>query len=125
MKDELLKQEGYDVMAAAFEVHNELGVGLLEEIYQESFEIELTKREIPFRAQSALTTFYKGKELKKKYVPDLVIFGSIIVELKAVSALADENRAQLINYLRISKSKVGYLINFAPMTRVEWQRVIL
>src|SRR5580693_819716 len=101
MKNEIYKDEGYKLIGAAFEVYNEQGYGLSEEIYQESFEIELEKRGIPFRSKQELKCFYKGRELVKKYVPDLLVFNALVVELKSVSELFPEHEAQLINYLRI------------------------
>jgi len=121
----LFAQEGYDLMAAAFAVHDENGGGLLEEIYQESFEIELSLRGIPFKAKQELAVFYKGRELKKRYIPDLYVFDGVIAELKAVSALLPEHEAQLINYMRLAKKPVGYLINFGPLKGVEWKRYVI
>ena len=123
--DQLFSQEGYDLMAAAFAVHNENGNGLLEEIYQESMELELGLRGIPYTAKQELKVFYKGRELKKRYIPDLFVYEGIIVELKAVSALTPEHEAQLINYLRLTKKPVGYLINFGPIKGVEWKRFVI
>lgn len=87
-------EEGYAFMGACFEVHREQGGGLLEEIYQESLELELGVRKIPFVSKQELATFYKGVELKKRYIPDLVVFQEIIAELKSVSALTSEHEAQ-------------------------------
>ena len=87
--DHPLKKEGYDLMAAAFEVYNELGHGLSEDIYQEAIERELTARDIVFAPQERLTVFYKGKPLNKKLFPDLVVFEEIIVELKVVKQLLE------------------------------------
>jgi GxxExxY protein len=125
MKTEIYKDEGYNLMGAAFEVYNEQGYGLAEEIYQESFEIELESCKIPFRSKLELKCFYKGRELKKHYVPDLFTFESLVVELKSVSQLLSEHEAQLINYLRITKQPVGYLINFGHKDTLEWKRFIL
>jgi len=118
-------QEGYDLMGAAFEVHQEQGGGLSEEIYQQSFEIELSLRQIPFVAKEKLQVFYKGRLLTTNYVPDLLVQIEIVVELKAVSAIAPEHEAQLLNYMRISKKPVGYLINFGPTGKLEWKRFVL
>ena len=112
-------------MGAAFEVYNERGYGLAEEIYQECLEIELALRKIPFIPQQELKCFYKGHELKKRYVPDLFVFGCLMVELKAVAQLAPEHEAQLLNYMRITKQPVGYLINFGHKDSLEWKRFIL
>ena len=112
-------------MAAAFEVHREQGGGLSEEIYQESFEIELADRKTPFESKSGLTVVYKGRKLKKRYVPDLIAYGQIVFELKSVTRLTPEHEAQLINYMRISRKPVGYLVNFGPIDKVEWKRFLL
>lgn len=112
-------------MGAAFEVYNEQGYGLAEEIYQDSLEFELESRRIPFRSKQELKCFYKGHELNKWYIPDLFVFECLIVELKSVSQLLPEPEAQLINYLRITKQPVGYLINFGHKDTLEWKRFIL
>ena len=112
-------------MGAAFEVYNEQGFGLAEEIYQESLEIELESRAISFRTKQELKCYYKARELKKRYVPDLLVFERLITELKSVSQLAPEHEAQLINYLRITKQPVGYLINFGHKDTLEWKRFTL
>ncbi len=121
----MLKQEGYDLMGAAFEVYNVLGYGMAEEIYQQSLEIELGLRTIPFQTKAELTVTYKDQLLRTAYRPDLLVFGEIVVELKAVAALARDHEAQLFNYMRISKKKVGYLINFGASTELEWKRFVL
>ena len=125
MKNEIYKDEGYKLMGAAFEVYNEQGYGLAEEIYQESLKMELELRGIPFRPKQELACHYKGRELKKRYVPDLFAFNGLVVELKSVSQLAPEHEAQLINYMRIAKQPVGYLINFGHKDTLEWKRFIL
>ena len=125
MKTEIYKDEGYKLMGAAFEVYNEQGYGMSEEIYQESLEIELEMRGIPFRARQELKCFYKGRELKKRYVPDLLAFDGLVVELKAVSQILPEHEAQVFNYMRITKQPIGYLLNFGHKDTLEWKRFIL
>jgi GxxExxY protein len=125
MQDQPFSEEGYALMGAAFDVHNTLGGGLLEEIYQQSLEIELSLRGIPFRRKHEVQVYYKDRELDKKYVPDLFVFDKIVVELKAVSALSPDHEAQLSNYMRISRSPIGYLINFGPIGKLEYKRFIL
>jgi GxxExxY protein len=112
-------------MGAAFEVHNQQGFGLAEEIYQESLEIESQLRGIPFRPKQELKCFYKGRELKKRYLPDLIAFDGVVTESKSVSQLAPDHEAQLINYLRITRQPVGYLINFGHKDTLEWKRFTL
>ena len=121
----MLKQEGYDLIGVALEVYNELGGGMLEEIYQQALELELTEQEIPFDPKRELDVFYKNDKLSKIYIPDLIVYDKIIVEIKAVSKLLPEHEAQLMNYLRITKLKVGYLINFGNTKKLEWKRYIL
>lgn len=123
--NEPFAQDGYDLMAAAFEVHNEQGGGLLEEIYQESMQVELDLRNIRFSARPGLQVFYKGRMLNKRYEPDLLVNDNIVVELKAVRQILSEHEAQLLNYMRITRKPVGYLINFAPIAKVEWKRFVL
>jgi GxxExxY protein len=125
MNAEIYKDEGYRLMAAAFEVYNDKGYGLAEDIYQECLEIELGLRNIQFNAKEELKCLYKGRELKKRYIPDLFVFGGIVVELKAVTDLAPEHEAQLINYMRLCKQPVGYLINFGHKGTLEWKRFTL
>jgi len=121
----MLKQEGYDFMSAAFEVYNELGYGMAEEIYQQSIEIELTICGYPFLSQAEIEVYYKKHVLKAKYRPDLVVFGEIVVELKATKEICSDHEAQLFNYMRISKKRVGYLINFGQPNGLQWKRFIL
>jgi GxxExxY protein len=122
---ELYQQQGYDFMAAAFEVHNEIGHGFLEEVYHESLEFELAQRGIPFVSKPMLTLSYKGQLLKKQYEADLIVIGEIVVELKAIKNLLPEHEAQLINYLRATRKRVGYLVNFGSFPKLEWKRFVL
>jgi len=121
----MFRQEGYDFMAAAFEVYNEIGYGMAEEVYQQSLEIELSLRKIPFLTKQELQVFYKGHRLATCYKPDLVVFGGVVVELKAVTELLAEHEAQLFNYMRVSRMAVGYLVNFGRKDALQWKRFIL
>jgi GxxExxY protein len=123
--DKPFAKEGYQLMGAAFEVHNVLGGGLAEEIYQQSLEIELQLQKIPFVSKQELRVFYKNNELHKRYIPDLVVHPGIVVELKALSKLLAEHEGQVLNYMRISRSPIGYLINFGPMGKLDYKRFIL
>jgi GxxExxY protein len=112
-------------MGAAFEVYNVLGYGMAEEIYQQSVEIELGLRNIPYQSKADIEVAYKGQILTTVYRPDLLVFVEIVVELKAVKALATDHEAQLFNYMRISNKKVGYLINFGTSKELEWKRFVI
>jgi len=120
----MFKDEGYRLMGAAFEVYNELGYGMAEEIYQQSLEIELGLRAIPFVPKLELLVYYKD-QLETRYRPDLLVFNEIVVELKAVSRLDPDHEAQLFNYMRVSRRAVGYLVNFGHKGDLQWTRFIL
>lgn len=124
-KDGLYQREGYEFMAAAFAVYNEIGSGFLEEVYQECLELELAERGMAFVSQPRLVLHYKGQPLAKQYQADLIVLGEILVELKAVKTLAPEHEAQLINYLKATRKRVGYLVNFGASPRLQWQRFVL
>ena len=120
----ILPDESYAIRGACFEVYKEKGCGFLEAVYQECLSLELTSRNIPFETQPALTLAYKGQDLKQIYRPDFVCFGSIIVEIKAVTGLLDEHRAQLFNYLKATGLKLGLLVNFGHHPRLEYERIV-
>ncbi len=112
-------EETYAIRGAVFEVYRELGNGFREEVYQQCLEKELAMRGIPFEAKKELGIFYKGEQIEKTYIPDLYCFGKISVEIKAVESLAKEHRSQLMNYLRLTHSRLGLLVNFAAYPKVE------
>ncbi len=101
----------YEVVGTAMEVHNTLGRGLAEPIYQEALSKEMNRRGIRAEREKELRMFYKGELLEKVYYADFFYKG-IIIELKAVEEINSEHRAQLFNYMRITKSDKGVLINF-------------
>jgi GxxExxY protein len=121
-EENLFKAEGYELMAAAFEVYNELGPGFLEDVYQEALELELGARQIPFISKPRLQIKYKGHSLRKYYDADLLVYSAIIVELKAIRAVAPEHEAQLINEVKAARLRVAYLINFGAAPRLQWYR---
>ena len=124
MTEILFKQEAYKIMGACFEVYEEKGNGFLESVYQECLEIELTLQGVPFAAQPELQLTYKGKVLTQTYKPDVICFGKILVEIKAVSQLANEHRAQVHNYLKATDMRLGLLVNFGHHPKVEWERIV-
>lgn len=112
------------MIGAAIEVHRVLGSGFLEAVYQEAFEMELESRGIPFEAQVSMKIEYKGKALEKLYCADLICFGQIIVELKALDKITGKEESQLLNYLKATGQKVGFLINFGSHGRLEWKKFV-
>ena len=125
MESELLfKDEVYQVVGAAFAVMNELGSGYLEAVYQESMELELGFRSIPFERQEPIPVQYKGVTLKKSYCADLLRFGKLLIELKAQECLTGQDLGQVLNYLKATGIEVAVLINFGRGNRVEWKRIV-
>ena len=119
-----LKEETYRILGACFEVYNEMGCGFLEPVYQECLEIERDKQKIPFEPQKVLKLNYMGKELEKTYQADFVCFGSVILEIKAVSRLTGEHRAQILNYIHATGIDVGLLVNFGHFPKIEHERFL-
>ena len=119
----LLKNEVYQIIGAAMEVHKILGCGFLEAVYQEALELEFQIKKIPYEREKTLQIEYKGNILKKGYVADFVCFGKVIVELKALSNLCDDHYAQIINYLKATDNDVGVLINFGTIS-LQYKRVV-
>ena len=121
--DLIYKQEVYEIIGAAMEVHKELGNGFLEAVYHEALEKEFRNRNIPFESQKQFDIYYKNEILDKKYIADMICYGKVIIELKAVDKLSDEHYSQVINYLKASKLILGILINFGSKS-LEFKRVI-
>ena len=123
MNDFLYKRETFDIIGAAMEVHKILGCGFLEAVYQEALELEFQYRKIPYQREAKLNIYYKEQLLKKHYEADFICYDKVIVELKALSALTSEHEAQLLNYLKSTKLKVGLLINFGRES-LEYKRMV-
>jgi len=123
MTEIIYKAESYAIIGACFEVYNEKGCGFLERVYQECMGIEFEYQRIPAIPKPSLTLRYHGRILIQTYEPDYVCFGKIIVELKAVSTLIDEHRAQLLNYLHATDFELGLLVNFGHYPKLEYERI--
>lgn len=121
----LYKDETYAIHGAIFEVYRVLGCGFLEAVYQQALEVELAQRNIPFESQVDIDIEYKGMKLEQTYRADLVCYDKIILELKAVLNLLPEHEAQLQNYLRATKMRVGLLVNFGHYPKVEIKRIAI
>ncbi len=125
METLLYGEETYAIRGACFEVYKEEGSGYLEGVYQECLEIEFELQGIPFVSQPDLQLHYKGRALQKKYIPDFVLHDKIIVELKAVSHVTDQHKAQVLHYLKATGYRVGLLVNFGHHPKVEIERFAL
>ncbi|MCD6389349.1 MAG: GxxExxY protein [Desulfobulbaceae bacterium] len=121
----LFGEECYAIQGAVFEVYREMGCGFFESVYQECLEREFRRQKIPFIAQQILELFYKGDRLVQVYKPDFVCYEKIIVELKAVKSIGREHEAQVFNYLKASKFRLGLIVNFGHYPKATVKRIIL
>jgi GxxExxY protein len=113
----------YEIIGAAIEVQRRLGHGFLEAVHQEALAIEFAHRGIPFEREVDLRISYRNHILRTHYIADFVCHGSVIVELKAASAMDSAHVAQVINCLKATGSAVGLLLNFGT-PRLEWKRLV-
>jgi GxxExxY protein len=123
LKDKVIYRDlSYRVMQAVFEVHNTLGPGFAESVYEEALAYELELCDIPFERQQVVTVCYKGRVVGTHRL-DLVVDGKILLELKAVSALTDVFKQQTLSYLKATGLKLGILVNFGT-PRVKYIRIV-
>lgn len=124
MVELMYEEDTYKILGACMEVYKVMGNGFLESVYQESLKFELKSRDIDFIEQPELEITYKGTVLQQTYKPDFICYGKIVLELKAVSKLTDEHRAQLHNYLKATGCKLGLLVNFGHYPLIEKERIV-
>ena len=122
--NKLEDQLTYDLIGACMKVHSELGSGFLEAVYQEALEYEFSLRNISFNREQELPIHYCGHKLKSFYKVDFLCYGKIILELKALSSLGNNEQAQVINYLKASNLKKGLLVNFGSKS-LQYKRILL
>lgn len=118
------KEEAYEIVGAAMEVHAILGNGFLEAVYHEALCIEFDRRGISYKHEEPLSIKYKDVVLKKKYVPDYFCFNGIIVEVKAASNLTPDDMGQVINYLKATGCTLAILLNFGSKSLM-YKRVVM
>jgi GxxExxY protein len=119
----IFKEESYKIVGACYEVYREKGCGFVEPVYQECMELELRLQQIPNIPQKPLRLEYKGQQLASSYIADFICYDKIIVELKVVSDLNDEHRAQVQNYLKATQLHLGLLVNFGHYPKVQIERI--
>ena len=119
----LLKEEVYQVVGSAIEVLNEIGHGLHEKPCENALVVEFGLRKILFQQQANFDVLYKGHKVGL-FVPDLIAFESVVVDAKVIDRITDVERGQLLNYLRITKHRVGVILNFKN-PKLEWERIVL
>jgi GxxExxY protein len=114
------------IIAAAIEVHRQLGPGLLESAYEKCLCREFELRGLPFERQKAISLEYKGVKLEQGYRMDIVVAGKVIIELKCVNAIAPVHEAQMLTYLRLSGLPIGLILNFyVPVMKAGIRRLVL
>ena len=119
----LLKTEVFQVVGCAIDVLNTLGHGLLEKPYENALVVEFVLRKIPFRQQPSFDVVYKGQRIGV-FVPDLIAFDSVVVDTKVIDRITDHERGLMLNYLRITRLRVGVILNFKHR-KLEWERIAL
>ena len=124
MKEIIFQEESYNIIRACLSVHKELGCGFLEAVYQEALAIEFRNYSIPFNQETRLDIYFRNIKLNKKYIADFICYDKIILELKAISKIATEHEAQLLNYLKASGLKLGIIINFGQIS-LTYKRLVL
>lgn len=122
MAEIIYKEESYKIIGACFEVYKQKGCGFLEAVYQECLKIEIGIQNIPFVREPTIQLEYKGRLLEQYFKPDFVCYDKIIVEIKAVSGLINEHRAQTMNYLNATNFELGLLVNFGHYPKLEYER---
>jgi len=124
LEELLFADEVYRIIGAAMEVHNRLGAGFLEAVYEEALAIEMGRNGILFRGQVPLEIYYRDQALQKRYVCDFLVFDAIVLEIKAIPQLTNSEMAQILNYLKATGKRVGLLINFGKAGKLDWRRVV-
>ena len=119
-----LQSETQTLIGISFEIHNTSGSGFLEIVYKDALELELKKRGIDYQREKEYLVKYKEIILPHKFYADFVVYDSVILEIKAKEGIAGVHFAQVINYLRLSGSKVGLILNFGG-TSLEIKRFVL
>jgi len=120
----IYKAESYAIIGACFAVYKDKGCVFLEPVYHECLEIEFESQGIPFLSKPPQTLQYRGRTLVQTFSPDFICYEKIIVEIKAVSALVDEHRAQVLNYLCATGCELALLVNFGHYPRLEYERLL-
>ena len=119
----LLKDEVYQIVGAAIEVLNEIGNGPNEKPYENALVVEFGIRKIPLKQQPQFDVLYKGHKVGM-FQPDLIAHDAVIVDAKAIDRITDIERGQILNYLKITKLRVGVILNFKS-PKLEWERIVL
>jgi GxxExxY protein len=124
MAELIFKEEAYQVIGMCMEIHKTLGMGLKEINYKDAMEIDFLEQEITFDREKKFAVTYKNQVLRNPYIPDFVVFDSIILEIKATPCIIDSHLAQALSYLAVSGMQLALVINFGERS-LTWKRVVL
>jgi GxxExxY protein len=119
----IFREESHQIIGCAMEVLNALGHGLLEKPYENALCIEFNLRNIPFTQQRRFDVMYKTVRVGE-YIPDLIVFDNIVVEIKTIERITDHEKGQILNYLKIAKLRLGLILNF-KFAKLQWERLVL
>ena len=120
----LYKNENYTIVGICMEIHRILGSGLSEIVYKDALEYEFKLQGIPYEREKEYPVDYKGFILPHKFYADFVVYGNIILEVKALNGIIDLHIAQTINYVKLAKSELGILVNFGASS-LQHKRLIV
>lgn len=123
MNQFLFKEEMHRIIGCAFEVLNTLGHGLLGKPYEKALVVEFQQQGFPFVQQPRFPVIYKNVQAGE-YIPNLIVFDNIILDAKVIEAIGNTEKAQIINYLKITRLHVGLLLNFKH-PKLQWERIVL
>jgi len=118
------EEETYKIIGICMEVHRNLGPGLLEVIYKDALEIEFRQNNIPFVREKEFFIEYKGQILPHKFYADFIVCEDVILEVKAIKEFSNEHIAQTLNYMKLSNSEIGLLVNFQTKS-LQYKRYVL
>ena len=119
-----LKKETYEILGKCFEVHNTIGRGFLEVIYKDALEIEFQAANIPYEREKEYPMFYKDILLNRKFRADFVVYGNVMLEVKASAGMTEDYYTKVLNYLAVTKCPVALLVNFGENS-LRYNRIVL
>lgn len=124
LADLIYREEGYKVIGLCMDVYNVLGKGFVEIVYKDALEIEFKRADVPYEREKEYSIDYKGENLSHSFYADFVVYGKIILEIKAVNKISDDFLKQSLNYLSVSKLKLALIVNFGEKSLI-YKRVAL
>jgi GxxExxY protein len=119
----LFRDEVFQIVGCAIEVLNTIGHGLIEKPYENALVVEFGLRKVPYQQQPLFDVLYKGHQVGL-FIPDLIAFDAVVVDTKVIEQITDHERGLMLNYLRITKLRVGVILNFKH-AKLEWERIVL